>query len=95
MSSTNARTMDRAHLARQAAARLWAAQCKHSRDDWNLVEAQLEDIDDPTQAQQVAEPLLQICRTCPIATECAIWAELDRYTGVAGAHRWINGRSFL
>lgn len=38
------------------------------------------------------KPLIEVCRTCPIANECRIWAAEDAYTGVAGGEIWTEGQ---
>lgn len=94
MSSTNAHGVHRVAAARDAAARLWAARCKDHGADWDAGESVLQAAGDaPGDADWAVDPLLDICASCPIATECRTWAHLDRYTGVAAGAVMVNGRT--
>lgn len=79
-------------LAREAAARLYAAACREERDLWNTQERLHELATTEAQAHAAAAPLLQICEGCPIVGECRAWAVADDYTGIAAAAAWVNGK---
>jgi hypothetical protein len=79
-------------LARAAAARLLAAQCRGQGELWTRQEQQHLAASKASAALSAARPLLRFCRACPIVTECRIWAETDDYTGIAAGTYWENGR---
>jgi len=83
--------IDREVLARDAAARLYAAACKESRKVWDEQERIHAEARSQAIARRAARPLLRICAGCPIITECRAWAETDRYTGIAAGAAWVNG----
>lgn len=85
------RGMDREVVARDAAARLYAAACKESRAVWDKQERLHADARSQAVAAKAARPLLRICASCPIVAECRAWAEADRYTGIAAGSAWVNG----
>lgn len=78
-------------LARDAAAGLYRAACKDERDLWTRQELQHASAATQSEARQAALPLLEVCARCPIVAECRAWAEVDDYTGIAGAAAWVNG----
>lgn len=85
------RGLDRAVLARAA---LWAVdrpECEHRGELWNTREALHAEAPNQQAAFDAATPLLAICGTCPVVDACRQWAEIDEYTGIAGAGAWVNG----
>lgn len=85
------RGMDREVVARDEAARLYAAACKESRAVWDRQERLHAAARSQVVAAKAARPLLRICGGCPIVAECRSWAEVDRYTGIAAGAAWVNG----
>lgn len=84
--------IDRQVLAQDASAALVAAACKDRRDLWNLHEDEHAVATTKDQARRAAEPLLEVCATCPIIQACRRWAEVDQYTGIAAGTAWLNGK---
>lgn len=78
-------------LARQAANRLVAAACVSMGPEWSRREQAHEKAATPTDAITAAAPLVLVCRRCPIVDECATWAVLDSYTGIAAGTLWVKG----
>lgn len=78
--------------ARAAAARLFANACGESSALWNQQEALHAVARSQPEAAAAALPLVTICRGCPIVEECRQWAVVDRYTGIAAAAAWVNGK---
>lgn len=78
-------------LARQAANRLVAAACVSMVPEWSRREGAHEQATTPEDAVAAAAPLVRVCRGRPILTECATWAVLDSYTGVADGALWVKG----
>lgn len=83
---------DREVLAQQVAATLRAAACRDQVVAWNRGERDWAAATGPQAAYEAAEPLLLVCGGCPIVTECEIWAGMDKYTGIAAASAWSNGK---
>ncbi len=79
-------------LARQAAARLYAAACREEGELWNTQEQLHEQATTADAAQAAAAPLVQLCGGCPIVAECQAWAVIDEYTGIAAGSAWVNGK---
>jgi len=85
------RGISREVLARDAAARLDLAACKHHQDLWNERERDHANAGTQAVARQAALPLLAVCTGCPVITECRAWAKIDDYTGIAAGTAWVNG----
>ncbi len=79
-------------LAQEAAYRLVAAACGERSSTWNRQEQLHEAATTQPSARAAATPLLEICATCPIISECATWARLDEYTGIAAGTAWVDGK---
>lgn len=79
-------------LARDAAARLRAASCRGQQDLWNSHERAYLEAESRDAAAEAAEGALLLCDECAVLDRCAAWAEIDRYTGLAGGAGWTNGR---
>lgn len=82
---------DREVLAQQVAATLREASCRDQADTWNQGETAWAGATGPRAAHEAAEPLLKVCGGCTIVAECAAWAAIDEYTGIAAASAWSNG----
>jgi len=78
-------------LARDAAARLDLAACKHHQDLWNEQERDHANAGTQAVARRAALPLLAVCTGCRAITECRAWAKIDDYTGIAAGTAWVNG----
>ena len=89
------RGIDRQVLARDASAALVAAACKEHRDLWNRHEEEHAAATTKEQARKAAEPLLEVCASCPIIQACRRWAEVDQDTWIVfpwDQHPPINGK---
>lgn len=78
-------------LAQAASAGLIAAACDGMGVEWNTQEQRHADARTREEARAAVEPLLAVCADCPITTDCATWAALDEYTGIAAGTAWANG----
>ena len=85
---------NRVVLARAAAAVLVEeAACRPDRQLWDRQEKLHAAARTCEAARAAAEPLVEICATCPHqAGRCAEWAEVDQYTGIAAGRAWVNGK---
>ena len=45
-------------------------------------------------AAEAARTVLELCDDCPVIGECAQWAHVDRYTGLAAGSSWIRGQEY-
>ena len=45
-------------------------------------------------AAEAARSVLELCDDCPVIGECAQWAHVDRYTGLAAGSSWIRGQEY-
>jgi len=79
-------------LARQAANQLVAAACVSKGVFWSRHEQAHKEATTREEAVAAAAPLVKICRSCPIVSECANWAALDSYTGIAAGTFWSKGK---
>jgi hypothetical protein len=86
------RGIDRQVLARDASAALVAAACKGHQELWDRCEDEHAAATTKEQARRAAEPLVELCTSCPITQACRGWAEVDQYTGVAAGTAWLNGK---
>lgn len=78
-------------LAQAASAGLIAAACDGMGVQWNSQEQRHTAARTREEARAAAEPLLAVCVDCPITRDCAAWAALDQYTGIAAGTAWVNG----
>jgi hypothetical protein len=65
--------------------------CGAHRKNWDALE------NDYTQADRYEQALTlaiigELCRPCPALAECATWARLDKYTGLAAGTWFRAGR---
>lgn len=78
--------------AQEASQRLIAGACRDLGWLWNRQEALLAQAHARSEATEAARPLIEVCMTCPIVTECGIWASADSYCGVAAGVVWHEGQ---
>lgn len=83
--------MNRDVLARDAAAQLDQAACRDQHALWDAQERAHEAAATPVDAVNAAGPALAVCAGCPVSPLCAVWAEIDEYTGLAAGGVWVNG----
>ncbi|MEG9225245.1 hypothetical protein [Aeromicrobium sp. Sec7.5] len=77
--------------AAEASARLDRASCVGREAEWAEVEHRWAEARSVDEAVEAAAPLIEICQGCPVLAACAQWAEIDRYTGVAGGRPLVRG----
>ncbi len=77
--------------AAQASARLDRARCVGREAEWAEGEQRWTEARSVDEALTAAAPLIEICQACPVLAACAQWAEIDRYTGVAGGRPYVRG----
>ena len=77
--------------AAEASARLDRGSCVGREAEWAEGEHIWAEARSVDEALAAAAPLLEICRACPVLADCAKWAEIDRYTGVAGGRPYVRG----
>lgn len=81
-------------LARHAAAQLEDAACGGRRELWDAAESVIAISPSRAATVSAAAPLLRICWSeCLVRDACRQWAEIDRYTGVAGGQILAEGRT--
>lgn len=70
-------------------------QCAVQGQSWQEVEA---DVREAARAKMIAEAkrharsITPFCNHCSVAERCKEWAEVSRYTGVAGGRLVVRGR---
>jgi|SRR5690606_25127526 len=79
-------------LARTASAALRGAACTGMRREWDNGEIDVEAARTRQEAWSAAADLLAVCHGCDVVARCLLWAELERYTGVAGGQVLANGK---
>ncbi len=79
-------------LAAAAASALYAAACKEERVLWDEHERAHGQALTPAVAARAAQPLLEVCASCPVKPACQAWAEVDGYTGIAAGAAFVNGK---
>ena len=77
--------------AAKASARLGQASCMGRESEWAEGEQVWTEARSLEEALVAAEPLIEICQECPVLAACAQWAEIDRYTGIAGGRPYVRG----
>ncbi len=85
------RPTSRAHLARQLAAAITAAECKGQGRQWSEWEAAHAAATTPAQAKEAAADAMALCVFCPETKLCAERAVLDAYSGLAAGAAYVNG----
>lgn len=78
--------------ARQVAGDIEAAACKGLGVWWSQREAGYAASTTRTEARSATQPAVDVCVGCPEIARCALLAQLDRYTGIAAAGVYVNGR---
>lgn len=79
--------------AQDAAAALADAECKGRGAQWTAAEAAFREARKATDAEAIAWEVLTLCATCPVARQCAEWAEIDNYTGLAAGSIYYQGEA--
>ncbi|MCK5890242.1 MAG: hypothetical protein P1U38_02960 [Aeromicrobium sp.] len=77
--------------AAEASSRLSQASCVGRELEWAEGEQVWTEARSIEEALAAAAPLIEICQGCPVRAACAQWAEIDRYTGVAGGRPYVRG----
>lgn len=77
--------------AAQASARLARASCVGRDAEWAEGEQRWMEARSVDEALVAAAPLIEVCQQCPVLAACTQWAEIDRYTGVAGGRPYVRG----
>lgn len=88
------KSTSRALLAQQASAEIEGGNCKGMGTYWAHQEAQWMNAKTKADAQRACQELLSVCDGCPVRSLCARWAQIERFTGVAGGLIWQNGRAY-
>ena len=65
--------------------------CGAHRKNWDALEHDYTQADRHEQALTLAI-IGELCRPCPALAECATWARLDKYTGLAAGTWYRAGR---
>lgn len=91
--SSNVRPMSRAVLASQLAAEMPAGtHCGGLA--WEQLEAQHYAAATPREAAEIVDLInTRFCSTCPALRTCQLWAETERYDGLAAGAAYKNGRA--
>lgn len=66
--------------------------CAVSGTGWDQAEKQYLSADSAAAAAQASSLVLGLCEGCPVIDECARWAQIDRYSGLAAGRSWIRGK---
>lgn len=66
--------------------------CGAHRKNWDALEHDYTQADRYEQALTLAI-IGELCRPCPALAECATWARLDKYTGLAAGTWYRSGRA--
>lgn len=77
--------------AARASARLDRASCVGREAEWAEGERAWTEARSVDEALAAAAPLIEVCQDCPVIAACGSWAEIDRYTGVAGGRPFVRG----
>lgn len=92
------RPISRIFRARQVASEMTRdglAHCAGRGEWWSQQEAAHERAATAKEAMAAAAPAIRLCAGCPETGDegrCALRAELDAYTGLAGGQAWVSGR---
>lgn len=88
------RGISRVVLARDAALQVSRtpgdAHCQGQGTTWTALEKNYR-LAERTQRPELLSHVQGICNGCPVALSCAVWAETERYTGLAAGMWWANG----
>ena len=68
--------------------------CAMPGTGWNEAERLHASAPNNAAAAEAAAAVLQLCQECPVVEECAQWATVDRYTGLAAGSSWIRGNEY-
>lgn len=68
--------------------------CAVPGSGWDAAEKQHLMARSNVEAAAAAVTALALCTECPVVEACRLWAELDRYTGLAAGRSWIRGREY-
>jgi hypothetical protein len=86
------RGVSRQVLARAAAAALVEGDCAGRGIWWARMEATHRAAPDPATAEAVLEEVRrQACSGCPARMACAIWAQTEKYDGIAAGSAYERG----
>lgn len=69
----------------------WNGACREHGQAWGVAERDHSAANTKWTARVAAAPALEMCIGCPALAQCAEWAEIDRYTGLAAGTAWIDG----
>lgn len=58
---------------------------------WGKAEREWMTAPDRDAAKAAAEPLVRLCGECHAQADCALWARMDGYSGIAAGSAWVNG----
>lgn len=78
-------------LARDRAYELPSANCRGRGAWWDQQEAAWIRATTAAAAAEATKDARAVCLGCPARPECAAWADIDHYTGVAGGGVYIDG----
>lgn len=78
-------------LARDRAYEMPTANCRGRGQWWDEQEAAWIQATTAAAAAAATTQAREVCLGCPARPECAAWAAIDKYTGVAGGGVYING----
>lgn len=68
--------------------------CAIPNTGWTAAEKQHTEAPNNAAAAAAADKVLSLCIDCPVLNECARWATVDRYTGLAAGSSWIRGKEY-
>lgn len=71
-----------------------AGNCAVPGTGWNQAEIRHATAPNSSAAADAAHQALKFCIDCPVINECAQWATIDRYTGLAAGSSWIRGQEY-
>lgn len=79
-------------IARRLANSLPTAACHGRAQWWAMKEAEYAAARTARERSYVARPVFTLCAGCPVLLQCAEWAEVYRYTGLAAGAAYRDGR---
>lgn len=83
--------LQRIAQAQRLAIALTSGNCAQHGTVWGQAEKDHATAKTRETALAAARPALELCRTCPLAQACHLWAIADHYTGLAAGIAWVDG----
>lgn len=83
--------LQRIAQAQRLATTLTNGNCAQHGTVWGQAEKDHAAAKTRKTALAAARPALKLCRTCPLAQICHLWAIADHYTGLAAGTSWVDG----